>query len=82
MSRGLADLFLETLAVVEAHGIRPLDQDDAVRLLEDLLVEIQSLDPADKATLRAEALRKAAEETDPERREFFADFPRAFRLDE
>lgn len=82
MSRGLADLFLEALAVLEAHGGGLLHEDDAIRMLEHLLFEMESLDPADKAALRAEALRKAGEETDPERRQFFADAPRVFRLDE
>lgn len=57
-----------------------LDADVAEKALEWLVGEIQAMSSAERELLQRVAARKAAAETVPERKRFFADFPDAYRL--
>jgi hypothetical protein len=75
----IPDLFLDLLASLEltAPG-DPIHEDDVVRILESVMFGISGLSPEDKDRLRQAATRKAEQTTDPARRQFFTDAPRAF----
>jgi len=81
VSRALADIVLEALAAIELNA--PLDDQDAVRILEYLSFMIDSLDESEKALLLESSQRKAGEpDPDPARTRFFAQFGDDFGLNE
>src|SRR3954453_13931527 len=77
---GLAHAFLEATAVIDIEAGVNLDPDVAEKALEWLVGEIQAMSPEEREVLQRVAARKAAAETVPERKRFFADFAEAYRL--
>lgn len=77
---GLAHALLEATAVIEIEAGVNLDADVAEKALESLVAEMQAMSSKERELLRRMAAAKAAAETVPERKRFFADFAEAYRL--
>ena len=77
----IAEVLLDLLASLEGDGQGALHEDDVVRILEEALYQISRLDAESKFDLCEAARRMAGETASPQRREFFLDAPRIFRLD-
>ena len=77
----IAEVLLDLLASLEGDGQGALHEDDVVRILEEALYQISRLDAESKFDLCEAARRMASETASPQRREFFLDAPRIFRLD-
>jgi hypothetical protein len=80
IGEGLANALLEATAVIEIEAGVNLDPDVAEKALEWLVAELQAMSAEERRLLQRVAARKAAAETVPERKRFFADFAEAYRL--
>lgn len=66
--------------MIDIEAGNNLDADVAEKALEWLVAEIQTMSSDERELLQRVAARKAATETVPERKRFFADFADAYRL--
>ncbi|MEV5319326.1 hypothetical protein AB0K92_17015 [Streptomyces sp. NPDC052687] len=80
LTRALAEGLVNVLWFVESCEDEQMDPDDAVRVLEDAAHLLSGLSAGQRDELLDLLDGMAAEETDPERREFLEDFPEGFGL--
>lgn len=80
LTHALAEGLVDVLWFVESCEDEQMDPDDAVRVLEDAAHLMGRLSPDQRGELLDLVDAMAAEETDPERREFLEDFPEDFGL--
>jgi hypothetical protein len=82
LTSGLADALLDALAFIELSAGVNLDERIATKGMEYLSTRIDELSDEERRDLREAASRRAAAETNPERKAFFAGVPEMFFLDE
>jgi hypothetical protein len=79
MSEQLADALIEAMVMLSDSG-ENIDPDFSTQALQVLVRLIDDMGDEERNALREIAIRKAASETVPERKEFFTEFPDAFGL--
>jgi hypothetical protein len=82
LTTSLADVLLDALAFIELNAGVNLDERIATKGMEYLSTRIAELSDEERGDLREAARLRAAAETNPERKAFFAGVPEMFFLND